>query len=93
MESNFSIHSNKTQTSDKFKNALDKFLKCVADVPYLTSGVNNSSGNSNDIYDSPSISQTHSPISTTVEQNTTRQNQHTHQETKSESSLPENPAT
>ena len=65
---------NITNTStEKFKHALDKFLQCVADIPYLRSGVNNSSVNSNHIYDSPTTNQSYNPISTTVEQNTTSQ--------------------
>ena len=79
---------NITNTStEKFKHALDKFLQCVADIPYLRSGVNNSSANSNHIYDSPTTNQSYNPISTTVEQNTTSQHLPPHQETQSESPL------
>ena len=47
-------------TTEKFKNALGRLLQCVADIPYLRSGVNNSSANSNQ-YVSPT-NQSYNPI-------------------------------
>ena len=74
-------------TTDKFKNALDRSLQCVADIPYLRSGVNNSSANSNQ-HVSPITNQSYNPITTvTAEQITASPSIHPTQETQGEQQL------
>ena len=73
-------------TTDKFKNALDRSLQCVADIPYLRSGVNNSSANSNQ-YVSPT-NQSYNPFTIeTAEQITASPSIHPTQETQGEQQL------